>query len=95
MPVILSLSKNARRGSPAMLRQAQHDPLLIFPLALVCNERLIWFGDCIARCVINANPCCALVTNEREINDMIFLTLTHCLLPLNIRQQAGKNTYQR
>jgi len=42
----------------------------LFPfyfIALICNERLIGLGNCIARGVINANPCYALVKNEREL----------------------------
>lgn len=36
-------------------------------IALICNERLIGLGNCIASGVINANPCYALVKNEREL----------------------------
>jgi hypothetical protein len=67
---MLSLSKHGGRASARVLRQVQDDRpprQSSSHLALVCNERLIWPGGCIAACVINASPSYALVTNEREI----------------------------
>jgi len=54
-------------------------------LALVCNEHLIWLSDCIANCVINANPGYAPVTNHSCWEDegslgLLFKKPSHCFV---------------